>query len=106
MTKIEGLKKRLEKVSGVGNVWMPPWLTAIATRQEIAEWRAILLTRRGRDQAERRLEFQKAMREKYGDRMALTIEEQMAEGAEELKRDKNLARREGISDEDTQPGNE
>jgi len=30
----------------------------------------------------------------------------MAEGAEELKRDKNLARREGISDEDTQPGNE
>lgn len=97
MTKVERLEKRLEEMTGGGdgNVWIPGWLAAVGSREEIVEWRAILLTRRGQDQAERRLEFQQEMRRRHPD-MPLTFEEQLEAGRKELESNPELRRAEGL----------
>jgi hypothetical protein len=92
VTKIKRLEKRLEEIGGGGDVWIPPWLIAVATREEIIEWKAILRWYRGSDQTERRLEFQREMRRKHPD-MPLTVDEVVEEGgrqyaASELTRQK------------------
>ncbi len=97
MTKIEGLKKRLEKVSGVGNVWIPPWLADVGSQEEINEWRN-LNSCRGPDRYDRILAFVHAMRRKYPT-MAMGYEEQMEAGVRELKENVALRRREGITEE-------
>jgi hypothetical protein len=95
LTKVERLERRLEHLSGAGKVWIPPWLSAVGSREEFAEWKAILQARRGQDQLERRLEFQRKMREKHPD-MPLTFDEHLEKEAERLKNDPELARREGL----------
>lgn len=76
-------------------MWIPSWLEAVGSLDEIAEWKAILQARRRQDQAERRLEFQRKMREKHPD-MPLTFEEELEEGAKLLGNDPELQRREGL----------
>ena len=55
----------------------------------------------GLDRRDRIEEFIRAMREKHPD-MPLSFEEQLQEGVRELESDKELARREGLSEEDMQ----
>lgn len=94
--KVKRLVDRLERMQGGGeDVWIPPWLIAVATREEIIEWKAILRAYRGSDQTERRLEFQREMRRKHPD-MPLTFEEHLEKEVERLKNDPELARREGL----------
>ena len=95
MTKVERLEKRLEQLSGAGNVWIPSWLSAVGSGEEIAEWKAISRSYRREDLSERRLEFQREMREKYPD-MPLTVEEQEEAGVERLRSDIAMQRREGL----------
>ena len=93
--EIKNLEKRLERISGAGNVWIPSWLRAVGSREEIAEWGAIHQARRGRDCHERILEFIRGMRKKHPD-MPLTFEEELEEGAKLLRNDPELQRREGL----------
>jgi hypothetical protein len=95
MTKVERLEKRLEQMSGAGKVWIPPWLSAVGSTEEIVEWKAISRAYRGPDAHERTLEFQRKMRDKHPD-MPLTFDEQLEVGAKELKENPALAQAQGI----------
>ena len=76
-------------------MWIPRWLSAVGSAEEIVEWNAILQTLRGReDRGERRLEFQRKMREVHPD-MPLTFEEQEDAGAERYLTDPEYAKRGG-----------
>lgn len=96
--QIEELMQRLERLGG-GDTWIPQWLSAVGSREEIAEWKAISKSSHGSDLYERRLRFAREMREKHPD-MPLTWEEQLEEMVRKLKEDKDLARREGLIEED------
>jgi hypothetical protein len=100
---IDNLLKRLEKIGG--GDWIPAWLTTVGSREEIAEWKAICKTYRGLDRSDRIEQFIKAMRKKHPN-MPLTLEEDLTRRVEELKRDKELARREGIPEEYIQGSDE
>lgn len=76
-------------------MWVPYWLSACGSAEEIAEWKSILKSRRGQDQAERRLEFQAEMRRRHPD-MPLTFEEQLEAGRKELEKNPELRRAEGL----------
>lgn len=76
-------------------MWIPRWLRAVGSEEEIVEWKAISRSYRGRDLYERRLEFVRRMREKHPD-MPLTFEEELAAEAERLKNDPELRRRQGL----------
>jgi hypothetical protein len=89
------LEKRLEQIADPGNAWIPPWLRAVGSREEVAEWSAIRQARRGRDYHERVLEFIRGMRKKYPD-MPLSFEEELEARREQLKRDPALRRAEGL----------
>lgn|GEM_PF-3491039 len=97
MTKIDNLQNRLDRIGG-SNVWVPQWLLDVGSADEIAEWKAIFRSYRGRDLADRRDEFIRTMRQRHPN-MAKGFEEQMWEGVEKLKADPELRRREGITEE-------
>ena len=101
MTKseVKNLEKRLEQISEPGNGWLPPWLKAVGSKEEIAEWRAINRAYRGPDRCEREREFIRVMRKKHPD-MPLAYVEELEAGAERLRKDPELARREGLRPED------
>jgi hypothetical protein len=84
MTKVERLEKRLEEISGAEKGWIPPWLRAVGSREEIAEWKAIYQVRRGLDRREREREFIHEMRKKHPN-MPLSFEEQLERGAKRLQ---------------------
>ena len=86
MTKseVKNLEKRLETMSGAGKVWIPPWLSAVGSREEIAEWKAIYQARRGLDRREREREFIHEMRKKHPN-MPLSFDEQLEAGAKRLQ---------------------
>ena len=89
------LEKRVEQISEPGNAWIPPWLRAVGSREEVAEWRAIRQARRGRDCHERMLEFIGGMRKKHPD-MPLSFEEEMEQAREALRNDEGMRRVEGL----------
>jgi hypothetical protein len=82
VTKVEKLEKRLEQISGEGKGWIPAWLRAVGSADEIAEWKAISRVRRGFDFRERECEFIHDMRKKHPN-MPLTVEEIVEEGGRE-----------------------
>lgn len=93
------LEKRLEQLSGTGKVRIPSWLSAVGSAEEIAEWKAIHQTPRGReDRAERRREFQRKMRQVHPD-MPLTVQEQEEAGVARLDANPWLRWREGMEDD-------
>jgi hypothetical protein len=95
LRKFRNLEEALERITDGADVRIPVWLSAVGSREEIAEWKAILQTPHGReDRAERRPEFQRKMREKHPD-MPLTFEEQEAAGAERYLTDPEYAKRGG-----------
>jgi hypothetical protein len=92
MTKVERLEKRLEQVSGAGKVWIPSWLSAVGSAEEIVEWKTISHSYHGSDRRDRELEFEREMRKRHPD-MPLTVDEVVEEGgrqyaASELARQK------------------
>jgi hypothetical protein len=94
MTTVKDLEKRLNKI--IGKVWVPDWLSAVASEEELAEWRAIWRSYPpGPDLCDRTLKFQKEMRRKHPE-MPLTFEEELERGAQRLKNDQELARSEGL----------
>jgi hypothetical protein len=97
MTKVDNLTSRLNKVGG-SNVWIPPWLADVGSADELAEWRN-LNSYRGPNRYDRILAFVHAMRKKYGDRMPLSLEEELERGSQALKENVALRRHEGISAE-------
>ena len=99
MRRFRNLEKSLERITVGADAWIPLWLSAVGSWEEIAEWKAILQTPRGReDRAERRLEFQRKMREVHPD-MPLTIEEEMERGVQRLNANPWLRWREGLHDD-------
>lgn len=76
-------------------MWIPPWLSTVGSAEEIVEWKAISRSYRGRDLYERRLEFVRRMRERHPD-MPLSFEEELAAGAERLRKDPALRRAQGL----------
>ena len=97
MTKseVKNLEKRVERICGVGNAWIPSWLRTVGSREEIGEWRAIRQARRGRGCHERMLEFIRGMRKKHPD-MPLSFEEEMEQTREALRNDEGMRRAEGL----------
>jgi hypothetical protein len=73
-------------------------LTTAASEAEIAEWKAINDAYSGWEYHARLLDFIRVMRKKHPD-MPVGIEEQVHLGAERLKHDKELARRENIAEQ-------
>ncbi len=98
MTKIDTLENRVDRLGGSTD-WVPAWLAAVGSPEEINEWRTIN-NYRGPDRYEKRMAFIHGLRAKYGDRMPLSLEEDLERGARELRENKELARSEGLSDED------
>jgi hypothetical protein len=95
LRRFRNLEEALNRITDGADVRIPVWLSAVGSREEIAEWKAILQTLRGReDRGERRLEFQRKMREVHPD-MPLTFEEQEAAGAERYLTDPEYAKRGG-----------
>ena len=84
-----------------GNEWVPAWLTAVGSALEVAEWKAICQAYHGLDRDAPMTAFIRKMRAKYP-HMAKGFEEQLAEEVQKLKDDPELARREGLSEEDIQ----
>jgi hypothetical protein len=78
-SEVKNLEKRLEGISEPRNAWIPPWLRAVGSQEEIAEWRAICRVRRGFDFRERESEFIHEMRKKHPN-MPLAVEEIVEEG--------------------------
>lgn len=93
---IDRLLERLEKIGGSG--WVPSWLTAVGSREEITEWRSITRAYHGPDRRDRVQQFIRAMRKKHP-AMPLSFEEELAEEVRKLEADKDLRRREGITKE-------
>jgi hypothetical protein len=99
VSKVKRLEKRLTRISYDPNVWIPPWLRAVGSREEITEWKEIGKAYRGEDRYEHRRDFIQRLRARYPD-MGATFEEELAREVEKLRRDKGLARSEGLTDED------
>jgi hypothetical protein len=79
LRKFRNLEAYLDRITAGPDVWIPPWLTAVGSREEIAEWKAIQRTYRGPDLRDRELEFQREMRKQHPD-MPPTIDEIVEEG--------------------------
>jgi hypothetical protein len=63
---------------------IPSWLSCVASREEIAKWKAIRQAHHGPDLYDRKLEFQRKMREKHSD-MPLTVEEEVEQIVKRLE---------------------
>lgn len=96
---VDRLVKRLDRLGRSG--WVPGWLKAVGSREDLAEFRAINRTYHGPSYYEYNLEFIKKMRAKHPE-MPLSFEEEMERGAQRLKANPELARREGLSEEEIQ----
>jgi hypothetical protein len=96
LTKIERLQERVEKLGG-GDGWVPGWLTAVGSREELAEWRSINRAYRGLDRCDRIDQFIRAIRLKHPN-MPLTIEEQIQEEVRKLTEGDLV----GLTEEDMQ----
>lgn len=95
MTKaeIERLRKRLEEIGD--SRWIPTWLKAVGSEEDIADYHSINSAYHGFARLERMDQFIHAMREKHPD-MDLAFEEELQKRVDELRKDKELARREGV----------
>jgi hypothetical protein len=61
--------------------WVPPWLQAIGSPDEIAEWRAIRKSYHGPDLRDREVEFEREMHRRHpGITTPLTIDEIVLRG--------------------------
>ena len=98
MTKgeVQRLSRRVERLAGDPEV--PSWLMCADVAEKL-EYLALLHAKTPWH-PERR-DFVRRMRVKHPE-MPLTIDEEIDLRAEELKRDKDLARREGLTEEDGQ----
>lgn len=76
-------------------MWIPSWLSAVGSVEEIAEWKAISHAYHGPDLYERRLEFARRMREKHPD-MPRTFEEELKARRKELENNPALRKTEGL----------
>ena len=96
---IDRLLQRLEKIGGSG--WIPQWLADVGTKEELAQWQSICKVYHGLDRQDRIQEFVHAMRKKYPN-MAKGFEEQLEDEVQKLKDDPELAKKQGLSEEDMQ----
>lgn len=93
MTRIKELEDRVERIGRDG--YVPAWLTAVASQEEVAEYTAILKSYQGFDFAERVSKFTRRMRVKYPG-MSVGLAERLEAAAEKLMQDGELAKRQGL----------
>jgi len=98
MREVKNLEKRVDQITGARDIWLPPWLSAVASAEEIAEWKAIRQSRRGLDCYERTLKFVRKMRQKYPN-MTVGFEEELDLRGGVLRFHQELRRQEGLEDD-------
>lgn len=91
MRKFRNLERSLDRITAGPDVWIPPWLSAIGSREEIGEWKAIRQAYHGPDLRDRAVEFEREMRRRHPD-MPLTVNEIVEEGGRKYAASIELAR--------------
>jgi len=115
MTKVDDFEKRLRRLQGGQDVWIPHWLKEVGTAEEIEEYRCIrrreiaelnsqplvhgVAKRRQQviDSEEHSRAFERRLRAKYGARMRQTISEMEAEDIARATNDPEYREREGLN---------
>ena len=115
MTKVDDFEKRLQRLQGDQDVWIPHWLKEIGTAKEIEEYRSIrrheiaelnsqphahgVVARRQQviDSEEHSRAFERKLRAKYGARMSQTISEMEEEDIARATNDPEYREREGLN---------
>jgi hypothetical protein len=96
---VDRLLQRIEKLGSRSTA--PEWLSAVASQEEIAEYRSIFRVYHHLEVVEPLRRFIERMRAKYPE-MAVGYEEERIEGARRLVANRDLARAQGLTDEDLQ----
>jgi hypothetical protein len=115
MAKVDDFEKRLQRLQGDHDVWIPFWLKEVGTAEEIEEYRCIrrreiaelnsqphahgVPARRQQviDSEEHSRTFERKLRAKYGARMSQTISEMEEEAIARARNDPECREREGLN---------